>query len=237
MSTKPVALILGAGPRVGSAVANKLASSGYAVAVASRKGTDSRSKEGFFAVKIDLSQPTSVKTAFDAVKTEFGAPPSLVVYNAATFTAPPVEGSILSIPAERVASDLNVNTVSPFAAAQQAVEGWATLPKDAAKVFIYTGNVQNTKIVPVPLTVTLGVGKSAASYWLGMADNTYSAQNYRFFYADERNVDGSIKGMALDGDAHAEFYAQLATGAKDVPWHATFVKGQGYTKFPMPASK
>ena len=37
--------------------------------------------------------------------------------------------------------------------------------------------------------------------------------------------------MALDGDAHAEFYAQLATGAKDVPWHATFVKGQGYTKF------
>jgi hypothetical protein len=37
--------------------------------------------------------------------------------------------------------------------------------------------------------------------------------------------------MALDGDAHAEFYAHLATGAKDVPWHATFVKGQGYTRF------
>ena len=53
----------------------------------------------------------------------------------------------------------------------------------------------------------------------------------RFFYADERNSEGSIKGHALDGDAHAEFYAQLATGDKDVPWHATFVKGQGYTKF------
>ncbi len=53
----------------------------------------------------------------------------------------------------------------------------------------------------------------------------------RFFYADERNVDGSIKGHSLDGDAHAEFYAQLAAGAQDVPWHATFVKDQGYTKY------
>ncbi|KAH8885846.1 NAD(P)-binding protein [Thozetella sp. PMI_491] len=231
MSAKPVALILGAGPRVGSAVAKKLASSGYSVAVASRKGTDSRNDEGFLAIKADLAQPTSVKTAFDAVKAEFGASPSLVVYNAATLTPPPVQGLILSIPSERLASDLNVNTVSPFAAAQQAVEGWATLPPDAAKVFIYTGNISNVKIVPVPLTVTLGVGKSASSYWLGMADNIYSGQGYRFFYADERNVDGSIKGLALDGDAHAEFYAKLATGAKDVPWHATFVKDQGYTKF------
>jgi NAD(P)-dependent dehydrogenase (short-subunit alcohol dehydrogenase family) len=179
MSAKSVALILGAGPRVGSAVAKKLASSGYAVAVASRKGTDSHNNEGFFAIKIDLSQPESVKMAFEAVKAEFGAAPSLVVYNAATLTPPPAQGLIFSIPAECVASDLNVNTVSPFAAAQQAVEGWATLPKDATKVFIYTGNTQNVKIVPMPLTVTLGVGKSASSYWLGMADNTYSEKGYR----------------------------------------------------------
>ena len=52
-----------------------------------------------------------------------------------------------------------------------------------------------------------------------------------FFYADERNADGSIKGMQLDGDAHAEFYAQLASGEGEVPWHATFVKGQGYVRF------
>jgi hypothetical protein len=52
-----------------------------------------------------------------------------------------------------------------------------------------------------------------------------------FFYADERNADGSQKGMQLDGDAHAEFFAQLANGEGEVPWHATFVKGQGYAKF------
>ncbi len=52
-----------------------------------------------------------------------------------------------------------------------------------------------------------------------------------FFYADERNADGSQKGMQIDGDAHADFFAQLASGEKEVPWHATFVKGQGYVKF------
>ena len=52
-----------------------------------------------------------------------------------------------------------------------------------------------------------------------------------FFYADERNADGSQKGLQLDGDAHAEFFAQLASGEGEVPWHATFVKGKGYVKF------
>ena len=52
-----------------------------------------------------------------------------------------------------------------------------------------------------------------------------------FYYADERHADGRLKGFELDGDAHGEFYAHLATHSGDVPWHATFVKGLGYTKF------
>jgi hypothetical protein len=52
-----------------------------------------------------------------------------------------------------------------------------------------------------------------------------------FFYADERNAEGGLAGMQLDGEAHAEFFAELAGGEKNVPWHATFVKGQGYVKF------
>lgn len=52
-----------------------------------------------------------------------------------------------------------------------------------------------------------------------------------FFYADERNADGSLKGMAIDGDAHAEFYVQLAKQESKLPWHATFVKDQGYVYF------
>ena len=53
-----------------------------------------------------------------------------------------------------------------------------------------------------------------------------------FFYADERHGDGKFKGMALDGAAHGEFYAQLADRSDEsVPWQATFVKGQGYVSF------
>ncbi len=66
--------------------------------------------------------------------------------------------------------------------------------------------------------------------WLvsGLWFLTYLA---RFFYADERHQDGKFKGMTLDGPAHGDFYAQLATQAEKVPWHATFVKDKGYVQF------
>lgn len=53
-----------------------------------------------------------------------------------------------------------------------------------------------------------------------------------FFYVDERKADGSSKGMAIDGPAHGEFVASLVENKKEVPWHATFVAGEGYVKFP-----
>jgi hypothetical protein len=40
-----------------------------------------------------------------------------------------------------------------------------------------------------------------------------------------------MKGLDLDGEAHGDFYAQLAAHEKNIPWHATFVKGKGYAKF------
>ena len=52
-----------------------------------------------------------------------------------------------------------------------------------------------------------------------------------FYYADERHADGRLKGLELDGNAHGDFYAQLAAHEGSVPWHSTFVKGEGYTKF------
>ena len=53
----------------------------------------------------------------------------------------------------------------------------------------------------------------------------------RFHYADERTEDGKPKYAAVDGPAHGEFYAMLAEQKEHVPWHATFVKGKGYSKF------
>ncbi|KAI1474844.1 hypothetical protein K445DRAFT_77261 [Daldinia sp. EC12] len=224
-------LILGAGPRVGASVAQKFAGNGYKVAIASRSGTGAKTAEGFLSLKADFTKPESIPALFDAVKTEFQTAPSVVVYNAAATTNPPDKDSALSIPVDSVVADLNVNTVSPYAAAQQAVKGWATLPKETKKSFIYTGNILNINILPIPLFLNLGVGKSASAYWIGAADAIYSPQGFRFFYVDERYEDGKTKGNAIDGAAHGEFFAQLANHEGNVPWHATFVKDKGYVQF------
>lgn len=54
----------------------------------------------------------------------------------------------------------------------------------------------------------------------------------RFIYADQRQPDGKLAGPTVSGPAHADFFSQLAaSGAENVPWHATFVKDKGYVKF------
>ncbi|KIX99398.1 uncharacterized protein Z520_04974 [Fonsecaea multimorphosa CBS 102226] len=233
MTSTSVAFILGYGPRVGAAVARKLASNGYHVAVASRGGSNSKTSDGFLSLKADFTSPDSIPALFRSVKDEFHAAPAVIVYNASTYTPPPVEGSVFSTPLETVVSDMNVNTLSAYVAAQQAVDGWTTLPAETKKTFIYTGNIMNVRVLPWPTMMTPGMGKSAAAYWIGLADTLYSAKGFRFFYTDERYEDGALKGGAVDADAHADFYAQLAAQEGNVPWHATFVKDKGYVGFKL----
>jgi NAD(P)-dependent dehydrogenase (short-subunit alcohol dehydrogenase family) len=179
MAVNPVVLILGAGPKVGASVATAFAKASYKVAVVSRTGTGRQTSEGFLSLKADLAQPEIIPQLFDAVKKEFDTAPNVVVYNAAALTPPPDQDSVLSVPHESLVSDLNINTISPYVAAQQALNGWKMLPKEIKKTFIYTGNKSNVQLMPVPLTMTLGVGKSASAYWIGLADKMNSAQGYR----------------------------------------------------------
>jgi NAD(P)-dependent dehydrogenase (short-subunit alcohol dehydrogenase family) len=177
MALNPVALILGAGPRVGASVAERFLKSGYKVAVVSRSGNSST--QGVFSLKGDFTKPSSIPALFEAVKTEFHSAPSVVIYNAAALTPPPIADSLFSLPAEKFAADLDVNTVSTYVTAQETVKGWETLAKDTKKTFIYTGNGLNSSVVPVPVYLDLGVGKSASAHLIGLADGVYSAQGYR----------------------------------------------------------
>jgi NAD(P)-dependent dehydrogenase (short-subunit alcohol dehydrogenase family) len=179
MAASPVVLILGAGRRVGASVADKFASSGYKVAVVSRSGSGTKNDKGFLSFKADLANPDSVPALFDAVKAEFDAAPNVVVYNAAAATNPPDKESVFSISAESVILDLNVNTVTPFVVGQEAVRAWETLPKGTKKTFIYTGNVQNVSVLPVPLLMSLGIGKAGSAYWIGVADATSATRGFR----------------------------------------------------------
>lgn len=178
MATSRVALILGAGPRIGQAVAERFAKDGYKVAIASRSGSGSTNAGGFLSLKADFTKPEKIRPLFERVKSEFGAFPSVVIYNAAALT-PPLKEVMFSIPAENFEADLKINSVSSYVAAQEAVKGWETLPKETKKSFIYTGNILNTTILPTPMMTTLGVGKSASAYWIGTADALYSKDGYR----------------------------------------------------------
>lgn len=137
----PVVLILGAGPRVGAAISEAFDGDGYKVAVAARKGTDSTADNGFLSVKADFTKPDSIAAVFEKVEAEFGTAPSVVVYNAAALTPPPDKDSALSVPVANLESDINVNVVSPYVAAQNAIKGWQTLPAETKKLFVYTGNI------------------------------------------------------------------------------------------------
>jgi NAD(P)-dependent dehydrogenase (short-subunit alcohol dehydrogenase family) len=74
-------LVLGAGPRVGFAVARKFKAEGYQVAVGSRNPDINKAKqEGFLPISADLTDLESVTAAFVEVKGRLGTP-NVVVYN------------------------------------------------------------------------------------------------------------------------------------------------------------
>ena len=53
----------------------------------------------------------------------------------------------------------------------------------------------------------------------------------RFYYADERNADGSPMLKGVNGEAAAVQYLSLAEDKQQGPWLLTFVKGSGYKDF------
>ncbi|MCJ1377552.1 hypothetical protein MMC17_000647 [Xylographa soralifera] len=223
----PVVFILGAGPNVGTSIASKFAAEGWKVAAASRSPKDEIKKIAHHVMAADFSDPEKISTLFAEVEAKLGTP-NVVIYNAYSVAFSPDGSSPFSFSIAEYARDIAVNTTSVYAAASTALAGFRKLPEAAPKVFIYTGNMQNSLIVPE--VVSLGAGKNASAYLMETAATAYGAQ-YQFYYADERLPDGRPVMSALSGEAHAEYYFELATKKTQGPWDATFVKGVGYKRF------
>lgn len=82
-----------------------------------------------------------------------------------------------SAPLPQFESDLALNVTSVFVAAQEAIAGFEELPKETPKSFIYTGNRLN--IEPMPVLLSLGVGKSAGAHLMQAASMTYGAKGFK----------------------------------------------------------
>ncbi|KAL3422092.1 short-chain dehydrogenase [Phlyctema vagabunda] len=226
-SPSPIALVLGAGPNVGQSVGKAFAAKGYRIALVSRKASDSQDTPDQIHIKADFSDPNSIVDVFSKVKHVLGIP-SVVVYNVAAGTPNPPNDPLSRNLAD-FTKDLIINTTSPFVAAQQAVLNFAELPDSAAKTFIYTGNILNTTIIPALLDA--GVGKSASAHFIHSAAEAYKDRGFKFYYCDERLADGKPVYSAVNGEAHAKHYLELAEGKTQGPWLQTFVKDTGYKKF------
>jgi NAD(P)-dependent dehydrogenase (short-subunit alcohol dehydrogenase family) len=74
--------ILGAGPHIGISVAKRFLKDGYKVAIGKRnpRSLQDPKLKDMYSVAVDLSQPSSVASAFKEVSENLGIP-QLVVYN------------------------------------------------------------------------------------------------------------------------------------------------------------
>ena len=79
MMASPVLFLLGAGPKIGQAVADAFLAKGYRVALAARSVDNGIGEDGILRLKVDLSVPTNVTPAFETVTQQLGVP-SVVVY-------------------------------------------------------------------------------------------------------------------------------------------------------------
>ncbi|OHE99083.1 short-chain dehydrogenase/reductase SDR [Colletotrichum orchidophilum] len=236
--SKPVLLILGAGRNIAAGVASRFGAAGYAVALVSRsfpQGPATPDPEtGHLRIRADLADPSQVTFAFTETRRHFGGTaPRVVVYNAASMSRPPDADNIFSLPLAQIERDVNIMSSSAWIAAGEAVRGWSEAGTEEARKgrFIYTGNLLNQTVWPVPALVTSGIGKNAAWYWVNAADALYKeTKGWRFFYADERKEDGTFVGSTPGAESNGKFYLELAEGAQDLPSTVTFVDGK-YKKF------
>ncbi|KAH8819057.1 hypothetical protein F5884DRAFT_1671 [Xylogone sp. PMI_703] len=218
----PTILILGAGPRIGLAVAERFKDGGYTVVLAKRNSIDEEAKaKGYETVSVDAGNLNSIKEVFKTVTTQYGIP-SVVVYNAMSITYPKdFNDPYLSVTPESFAQDLSVLAVGTFAAIQETLTGWKQLG-GGPKAFIATGSLlpQN----PLPLGFTLGAGKSAMEHLIDCGAQMYGKQGYRFYYASQ----GTNEGRALpsndlvSAETHANVYWDLANQQGQGDWDVRF---------------
>ncbi|UNI22315.1 hypothetical protein JDV02_008214 [Purpureocillium takamizusanense] len=228
---QPVAFLIGGGPRIGHAVAVALVKQGYRVALGRRNTAASAGLEGVTPVAVDVSDPSSVETAFAEVQSRFGVP-KVVVYNAAALTFPPEQGDPLSVQPGAFTRDTAVNVTSAYAALHHATRAWKKQREDGGRaggVFIATGNV--TPFIPNPFATTLGAGKAALVHLVGLAAREYKDAGDRFYFVSQVTDEGGpVRYEGVKAEAHGQVYTELVQrgphGGDDGDWDVRFVVGK-----------
>jgi NAD(P)-dependent dehydrogenase (short-subunit alcohol dehydrogenase family) len=124
MHAQRVAAVLGVGPGIGTAVAIRFGREGYAVAVMARskealvsaRTAAARAGGRSVAIQTDATDPASLATAFQHLRSEVGMP-EVFIYNAGAFHI----GGILDIAPDLFEQSWKANCFGAFLAAQQVL--------------------------------------------------------------------------------------------------------------------
>jgi NAD(P)-dependent dehydrogenase (short-subunit alcohol dehydrogenase family) len=201
----PGAVIIGAGPGIGRAVARRFAREGLPIALLARTArtlenvAEAVSPFGvpIISLTADSTDETALRGALDAAVDGLG-PPDVVIYNAAKIQ-PDTPGQ-LSVRAHLDAWAVNV--VGALTAAAHVAPAMA---RRGSGSFIITGGMPE----PKPQYVSLSLGKAGVRTLVTLLDQEYGASGV---HVASVTVDGPVAaGTAFDPDDIAEHYWRLHT--------------------------
>jgi NAD(P)-dependent dehydrogenase (short-subunit alcohol dehydrogenase family) len=205
----PGAIVIGAGPGIGQAVARRFAREGLPVAVVARRRQSVDAAAAALAstgvpvlpLTADSADEAALRAALDKAVSEFG-PPDVVVYNAAIIQRDrPGE---LSTRAHLDAWAVNV--VGALTAAAHIVPGMAERGRGT---FIVTGGMPE----PDPAYTSLSLGKAGVRALTSLLNAEYGPAGVHV--ATVTVYGHVVPGTAFDPDDIADHYWRLHTQPRD----------------------
>jgi NAD(P)-dependent dehydrogenase (short-subunit alcohol dehydrogenase family) len=205
MAESEVAVIVGAGPGLGAALARAAASAGMRVVVASRDQTkiaEVARSTGATAIACDATDDGSVDALFERVHREAGAP-SFVVYNASRR----VRGPAAELDRAAVRQAIDITAYGGFLVAQAAIR--LMLPTGRGSL-LFTGASASVK--GYAESATFAMGKFALR---GLAQSLARELGPKGLHVAHVIIDGAIgraganEAGKLDPDAIAATYLQI----------------------------
>jgi NAD(P)-dependent dehydrogenase (short-subunit alcohol dehydrogenase family) len=194
------AVVIGAGPGIGRAVAARFAKEGFSVAVIARSAATVEAVAASLpgralALTADVADEAGLRAALDRAAAELG-PPTVVVHNAAVIRP----DTVGELSAAALLDTLAVNVASVLTAAAHTLPGMAERGRGT---FVVTGGMPE----PVPGYVSLSIGKAAVRTAVELLDATYGPAGV---HAATVTVGGPVApGTAYDPDDIAEHYWAL----------------------------
>ena len=89
---------------------------------------------------------------------------------------------------EGVELDIIVINISAYSTAQSSIMASDELPSNTKKTLILCGDNSNRVVDESPKKMTLGIGRAASAYWVGVADADYKEMGYWYVLLSKLHI-------------------------------------------------